>query len=377
VAIRNYSNTATEATLTSAIASGDTTIALGSFAGFPSAPFTAAIDRGQATEEIVLVTASTPGAVTVTRGYDNTAAQAHAAGGTFLHVVVAKDYAEANAHGAATSGVHGVTGGLVGLTDVQTLTNKALTAPTLANPTVTGTATVAALTATGATSLAALTATGNAAVGGTLTVTGATTLTGALAAGTASFSGLVTASTSPTLGGHLVNKSYADALGAEAATVSTIARRDSAGALTVATPTATGHAATKGYTDAAVTAATTSYFDSGAGSGNVLTSATAPTDTSSVTVPAGTYDVWYSCEIGYSVSSAPRAFHAHLYGGASELSSTSDMVEVAGGSGNLTTLNGFDRITVGATTALTVRTSASATGGTQFAGANKILARKV
>lgn len=193
MARRQYSNTATEATLTGGVASADTSFILTSFAGFPAVPFTATISRGESDEEVVLITAVSSSTVTATRGYDGTAAKAHSAGATFTHTTVAKDYDEANAHVNTSAGVHGLAGSVVGTTDTQTLTNKTLTSPTLAGAVNTGTTTMvnAALSGTlsvsGATTLAALAATdgsfsGNASVGGTLSVTGASTLTGALAA---------------------------------------------------------------------------------------------------------------------------------------------------------------------------------------------------
>jgi hypothetical protein len=46
---RQYSNTATEATLTGGIAAADTSFTLTSFAGYPAAPFTATISGARPT----------------------------------------------------------------------------------------------------------------------------------------------------------------------------------------------------------------------------------------------------------------------------------------------------------------------------------------
>lgn len=207
---RNYSNTATVASLSTSVTTGDTSVALTSFAGFPTAPFTAAIERDTTNEEIVLVTSVTSSTVTMTRGYDGTTAKTHPSGAQFLHVVVAKDYAEANGHINASTGVHGNAPGsaVVGTTDIQTLTNKTLTSPTISNPTVTGTTSGASasysgtLTVAGLTSLAGLTTSGNASVGGTLTVTGATTLA-ALTASSSHITGAATIDGNATVGGTL------------------------------------------------------------------------------------------------------------------------------------------------------------------------------
>jgi hypothetical protein len=66
---------------------------------------------------VVLITAVSSSTVTATRGYDGTTPKSHAAGATFTHTTVAKDFDEANAHVNAATGVHGLAGGLVGTTD--------------------------------------------------------------------------------------------------------------------------------------------------------------------------------------------------------------------------------------------------------------------
>lgn len=140
MATRNYSNNSTVARLSGSATSASTSLPLVSFAGFPTPPFTAAIERGTEQEEVVLVTAVVGSTVTVTRGYDGTTAKSHTAGADFLHVTVAKDYDEANTHINTTLGVHGRSSALVGVSDTQTLTNKTLSAPVLQSPTVTGVA---------------------------------------------------------------------------------------------------------------------------------------------------------------------------------------------------------------------------------------------
>lgn len=274
---RNYSNTASQAQLSAAIAATDTSITLSGFSGYPVAPFTAAIARGTANEEIVLVTAVSGSTVTVTRGYDSTTAKAQGAGSTFQEVAAAIDFREANGHVVATAGVHGVAGSVVGTTDVQTLTNKTLTSPSSSNPTDTGTSTIATasittLNVSGVSTLAGLSATtgtfsstlavtGAATLSSTLAVTGASTLTGLLSANggiTVPTGKVVTVTDAPAAGTSAVNKTYVDGKtwasstisdAASAATASVVVKRDSSGRAQFADPAAAADAATKNYVD--------------------------------------------------------------------------------------------------------------------------------
>lgn len=137
---RFYSSVAQPTTLTGNISSGVTTIGVASPTGFPTSyPFTVAVDWNTATEELMDVTAASLGIWTVTRGVDGTSAQSHSIGAVVRHTSSGRDFAEAQAHAAATGAVHGVAGTLVGTSDTQTLANKTLTSPTVNSGALSGT----------------------------------------------------------------------------------------------------------------------------------------------------------------------------------------------------------------------------------------------
>src|SRR6266705_2062885 len=177
----NFLNDVPQTTSVGTMTNSQTTMTVNSSAGFPTAPFTAALGldaNGHFTTstEAIHVTAVAGTVWTIARGYDSTPAVSHPSGETVTHVVLAQLANQAAAHLAASTAVHGITGAVVGTTDTQTLTSKSLTSPT-----VTGTLAGAASTwsstvgVTGLLTCVTLTLTGALNTSSTITTTSTST----------------------------------------------------------------------------------------------------------------------------------------------------------------------------------------------------------
>lgn len=127
---REYKGAAAASTLASSMSNSDGSFTLTAASNWPTGSvgqFIVTVSRGQSDEEKILCSAQASKVVTVaTRGFDGTAAQAHASGSTVECTISAFDADEWNQHTNATGAVHGVAGNVVGDTDAQTLTNKTI-----------------------------------------------------------------------------------------------------------------------------------------------------------------------------------------------------------------------------------------------------------
>lgn len=145
---RNYSSVVEPKTLTGTVSSAATQITLNNVTGLPSPPYILVINPDTAKEEAVLVTVDQTGVTSPTLKVQRAVeasgglgtAQDHTIGDTVKHMIVGSDLQIVHDHfsdNSLTAGTaHGVSGGVVGRTSTQTITNKTIN---LTDNTLTGT----------------------------------------------------------------------------------------------------------------------------------------------------------------------------------------------------------------------------------------------
>jgi hypothetical protein len=157
---RQYSSRSQQSTLTGAITSGAVTMTVVSGTGLlggvtipAGRTYTLVIDVDTALEEIVDATAVSTNTFTITRAIDGSTAQEHSAGAVVRHMAIGRDFRDANLHAEAAASyndgdgnahtMHGIGSGegdVVGTDkDTDSYFTRLLPAPTISNPTITGT----------------------------------------------------------------------------------------------------------------------------------------------------------------------------------------------------------------------------------------------
>ena len=147
---RNYSSVVEPKTLTASVSSSDTQITLNNVTGLPSRPYVLVLNPDTVKEEAVLVTVDQTGVTSPTLKVQRAieasgglgTAQTHSVGNTVKHMIVGSDLQIVHDHfsndNTTTGTAHGATGGVVGRTNSQTLTNKTIN---LTDNTLSGTVT--------------------------------------------------------------------------------------------------------------------------------------------------------------------------------------------------------------------------------------------
>ena len=144
---RNYSSISEPKTLSADITNVATQMTLNNVTGLPSPPYVLVISPDTSSEEVVLVTTDQTGVtaptVKISRAIETGAsAVPHTNGVEVRHMIVGTDLQIVHDHfsndSVSAGTAHGATGGVVGRTNTQTLTNKTLTSPVITSPAITG-----------------------------------------------------------------------------------------------------------------------------------------------------------------------------------------------------------------------------------------------
>jgi len=141
---RNYSSIVEPKTLTTDVPSSGLNsdrVSLSNIDGLPATPFVLVLNPDTTSEEVVLANSIIKGQTyAVTRNIEGGGVKSHTVGNTVKHMIVGSDLQIVHDHfsntNVTTGTAHGATGGIVGRTNTQTLTNKTIS---FTDNTITGT----------------------------------------------------------------------------------------------------------------------------------------------------------------------------------------------------------------------------------------------
>jgi hypothetical protein len=378
---RNFSATAIETTLVNSISSaatGDTTtsVSVVSVSGFPSVPYTLILGPDTNKEEVVTVTAASSTTLTITRGQDNTVAQAHAAGTSVRHGVSGRDFREEQTHIAARgydidtailanagqTHVHGLEtgdGSVVGSDQAVTLTRKTLTTPVINGATLTGTVTsTAAIVVSGAGTITGLSSAGMVASSATPKNYVDSILGSATAASTSAASAATSATSAATSATSAATSATSSATSASAAATS------ASSALTSQTAAATSATSAAASATAAATSATSAATSA---TSSATSASAAATSASSAATSAGSSET-SAIASATSASAAATSASSAATSAASAAASTSAAAASASAASTSAT-SAAASATAAATSATSAATSASSALTSQNAAA--------
>ena len=395
---RQYTSRSQQSTLSGAITAGTTSMSVvsgGNLIGDTSIPanatFTLVIDPDTALEEIVDATSRSTNTFVIVRARDGSSAQSHSAGAVVRHMAIGRDYRDANLHAEASASyndgagnahtMHGIGSGegdVVGTDKAQTLTAKILTSPTISDPTFTGTPLAAAsISFEGATADAhetILTVAEPTAdrvitlpdVTGTVVIaTASQTLTNKTMGDALNAGGFrITNIATPVDATDAVNKTFADAQVAAAATSATSAATSASSAATSASSALTSANSASSSASAAATSATSAATSASSAqtfastmAASVTAAQSSETAAASSATAAATSATSAATSATSAAASATAAATSATSAAASQATAAASVATIAGYA--TTASNSASAAATSATSAATSATSAS------------------
>ena len=376
---RYYSSNAAKTTLAASISSSATSLTLAAASNLPAQyPYTLILEKDTANEEVVEVTSLVGSAYQITRNIDSSGAKAHAFGANVEHGVSARDFTESRQHEIATTGIHGVTGDIVGTSGAQTLASKTLTTPTINGATISGTftstATISGGTINGAiiTGLATPTTSSSAATKGYIDTSVTSAAASATAAATSAASAATSASSALTSASSALTSQTSAATSASSAATSASSAATSASTMAASVSSAQTSASSAATSAASALTSQTSAATSATSAATSATSAanSATAAASSATTAAAsvaTISTFATTASNSASAAATSATSAAASASAAATSATSAAASATAAATSATSASAS--ATAAATSATSAATSASSALTSQTAAA--------